>query len=240
MSDKGAVYGIAISLLILNIVTPIFTYALTNIAPDQDFGDQVNYLDEEDLIESGIYLQAESRGLLTYGNYVQFNSSGEIFRVRWADFINHDFEVYTNVFLDIGGTWLLANLLEVRIDGDRYQTGLLPDYLTNNTIIEHWKVEYNWTRIEVPRIGAQVFITCEKYGNNITEALRQGELNVTTGNAINYENFTPLAFIGWYWGTLSGADYYNMPAYVSWIFRLQAILLIFSGIIIARDLIGLT
>lgn len=246
MSDHGSVYGIAITLLILNIVTPVFVFAFTDINIGADYSEELKYLDESDLIEAGIYLQGDEKYTLEYDgapDYIEFVNVTEALRVRWASaYINRDFGIYTKqVAIPYTEWWLIANLIKVEFGADIYQEGLTPVYITNNTIVEHWDNDHNWTRCKVPRLGLELFFTCEAYDNNITEAIDAGLLNVTAGQALNYQNFTPLNFIAWYWGQLTGgSNYYSMPSYIAWIFRLQAILLIFSGVIIARDLIGFT
>lgn len=245
MAENGTVYSIAVTLLVLNIVTPIFTYALTDLSTDQDFSEELEYLDLEDLISAGVYLRSDERYLLTYEgtpDYITFLNTSKALRVRWWDTgdIDHDLEIYTKLYGELNDWWLVAHLERTLIGNDVYQEGLNPDYISNNTIAVNFDSRYNWTRARIPSLGAELFFTCEAYDNNISQAIDAGILNVTAGNSLNYENFTPLNFLGWYWGQLSGADYYDMPAYIAWIFRLQAVLLIFSGVIIARDLIGFT
>jgi hypothetical protein len=247
MSDNSGVYSIAITLLILNIVTPIFVFALTEITTSQDFSNEIDYLSEEDLISAGVYLQSDERYLLTYQgspDYVEFINTSKVLRVRWFDpgLAPSRFEIYTKLFGQLNNYWLFAHLEKTIVSGETYQEGTPPniDYLTNQTILNAWSNQYNWTRASVPPLGVELFFTCEKYSNNITLALDSGELNVTAGTTLDYSNFTPLNFISWYWGQLSGAEYYDMPVYIAWIFRLQAVMLIFSGVIIARDLIGFT
>jgi len=247
MSENGSVYSIAITLLILNIVTPVFVFALTDLSIDQNYQEGIAYLNEDDLIASGIYLRTDERHLLTYAgapDYVEFVNTTQVFRVRWADLggvlTDHEFEIYTKLYGELNDWWISAELRKVIINREIYQAGLTPRYIRNSTIGSNWNNEYNWTRASIPSLGTELFFTCEKYNNNITQALDAGELNVTAGTTIDYEEFTPRNFISWYFGQLTGANYYDMPVYISWVFRIQAVLLIFSGAIIARDLIGFT
>lgn len=239
MSDNGTVYGLAITLLVLNIVIPIFTYSLSDISMGQDFTDSINYLDEDSLIDAGIYLDQQERYNITLGQTIEFTNTTQILRVQWDDpAVWPNFQFYTNRGPAVLGEWPFKDFQRVYIGGELYTYGLVnPKLITNQTIISNWDEDRNWTRASLPDIGAEAFFTCEAYDHNITEAiLIQGLVNVTIGTAVDFDQVDVTNFMSWYWGLLTNTSTYNLPVSIGWIFRIQAILLIFTSIIIARDL----
>lgn len=230
------VYNIGIFLLILNIVLPVFTYSLMDISEDQNPLNEVRSLDLDSLIESGIYLEKDERHNITFGNIAEFNISRPV-RVWWRDLaISTDyFWIYTNRFnIEYGGNWPFKDTVVSYINGELYN---LINQITNQTIINEYDYDYNWTRVSLSEIGHELFFTCEKYGNNITLAVNSGELNITLGKPVEFEDFGAGEFVNWYWGLLSGQDSYDLPLVLAWIFRIQTVLLIVSAVIIGRDLL---
>lgn len=240
MSDSnGSVYGLAIFLLTMNIVIPIFTYSLSDISLDQDFTNSIRYLDQDSLIDSGIYIDQQERYNITLGQVIEFVNTSQVLRVYWDDpAVWPNFQFYTNRGPVVLGDWPFKNFQRVWIGGELYTYGLIgAELITNQTIISNFDTDRNWTRASLPDIGAEAFFTCEAYDNNITEAiLDQGLVNITIGTAVDFAEVDHTKFMAWYWGLLTNTSTYNLPASIAWIFRIQAILLIFTSIIIARDL----
>lgn len=229
----------AILLLTMNVVIPIFTYSLMDISITQDFSDDISYLDEDDLIDAGIYLDKQERYNISLGQVIEFVNASQTLRVLWDDPTYWpNFQFYTNRGPAVLGQWLFKNFQRVYIGGELYIYSLVsPKLITNQTIISNFDEARNWTRASLPDIGAEAFFTCEAYDNNITEAiLTQGIVNITLGTSVDFNQVDHVKFMSWYWGLLSNTNTYNLPAPVAWIFRVQAILLIFTSIIIARDL----
>lgn len=239
MSDNQNVYTLAIFLLVLNVVVPIFTYSLMDIRVNQGFDDELSFLNEEDLIDAGIYIEKQERYNITLGQVIEFSNATNTLRVFWDDPTYWpNFQFYTNRGPAVLGEWPFKDFQRVYIGGELYIYSVLSDKLiTNQTIITNFDQDRNWTRASLPDIGAEIFFTCEAYDHNITEAiLVQGLVNVTLGNSVDFVEVDALKFMAWYWGLLSNTNTYNLPASVSWVFRIQAVLLIFTAIIIARDL----
>ena len=169
---------------------------------------------------------------------IEFVNTSRTLRVRWADQSIDNFQFYTNRGPALVGEWPFKDFQRVWIGGELYIYGLItPNLITNQTIITNFDTDRNWTRASLPDIGAEAFFTCEAYDNNITEAIQvQGLVNITIGNSVDFDEIDHVKFMAWYWGLLTNTTTYNLPASIAWIFRIQAILLIFTSIIIARDL----
>lgn len=232
------VHGIAVYLLILNILLPGFVYGFVGFSASGP--GEVDLIDEDSLVLSGIYIDPIEKRSLTYGTYTEFDNSSKVWRVRWykpsLGQANWRFYVET-----IPSDWVFQLETPVIIGGELH-SATENTYITNATIISSWEggpgEASNWTRVSLRDLGLEAFITCEKYNHNITEAvLNQGEVNITVGEPINFNDFTGENFMNWYWGLVSGSENYGLPAFVQWLFQIQAILLIFSAVIIARDLL---
>lgn len=240
---------IAVFMIILGIITPIFTYAFTDLDLNQDPGITSELLDPSDLVKIGVALESEERGLLTYDNYLEFVNVSETFRVRWdRDILGRTkFIFFTEA---IPSDWIFKAYHPVFINNQlyNYEKGGTSNYnpVVNSTIIYNFGIDppganitdrLNWTRISVRDLGFELFITCEKYDNNITLAIESGELNVTLGEAISTEEYDPDNFINFYWGLVNGRETYGLPEALTWVFRIQALLTIYAGVVLVRDLL---
>jgi len=242
MSDK--VHGIAVYLLIFNIVLPVFAYAFIDLAGSGDPGASFDYITQDELIQAGVYIEAQVRHELAFDDgYEEFNATGDIMRIKWVDgaLVPDHFKFYKRSVFDIGGAWIFQDNLDVVIDDTRYVfVGgdiSFAEYVTNATIIGAFDEAYNWTRVSVPTVGAELFFTAEAAGNNMTEAINvDGLVNVTMGTLVDFETVNAGAFINWYWGLMVGQSTYGLPIYIKWIFQIQAVLLMFTAILIGREL----
>lgn len=243
MSER--VYGVAMSLLLWSLVFPMFAYALTDLSPETNIQGEIEFLSADNLIEEGIYLRSQERHSLAYNDLVTFelNETDKQMRVRWDKPLLASqslWAFYQPAIWDIGDnpTWLGPTYLAVNVGGTTFNpSAFSSDYPNNLTMITNFNYNQNWTRISVKSLGAEVFITAEKADNNITQAiLYDGLVNVTVGQAINYEEFKPLAFMSWYWSLLTDQNTYGLPIFLAWLLRFNAILTIFTGVIIVREL----
>jgi len=240
MSQGGStVHRVAIYLLLFNLILPVFAYAFIDIAGASNPAGSFEYITKEELLNQGIFLLTQERYELEFeGPHIEFNASGKPVRVQWNDggILREDnFIFYTRSVADFLGTWFFINRLNVVIDGTTHE--FLDNYVRNETIVYAYSDQYNWTRASVPAYGLELFFTCEAAGGNMTQAVYDdGVFNVTLGTTMDYEDMNAAAFIDWYWGLLSNESVYGLPIYVKWIFQIQAVLLIFTAVIIGREL----
>lgn len=240
---------IAVFMIILGVLTPIFTYAFIDLDLDQTgIGETTTTLDPGDLVAVGLTLEKDQRYLLTYDNYVEFNLSQD-FRMRWdRDILGRTMFQFFTQGLPID--WVFKVYYPVFVNNELYNNPAVgtTNYkkVTNQTIINNFGIDsnrngapLNWTRISIRDLGYEVFITCEKYDNNITAAIESGELNATLGEVVTTEEYNPDNFIKFYWGLINGRDTYGLPDSLAWVFRLQVLLTIYAGVVLVRDLLPL-
>lgn len=235
------VHGIAVYLMILNIVLPGFVYAFVNFSDTAP--PETGLIDQESLITSGLYLEGTETHNLTYGNYAEFTNSSTIWRLKWfKPTVSQANWYFYKEAIDYGD-WIFQEQLPVVIAGELH-TVVQSSHIGNQTIIGAWEggpgLDTNWTRVSLKSLGLEAFITCEGHSHNITDAvLVHGEVNVTAGKPVDFEDLDASNFIQWYWGLLTGSQSYGLPAFVQWLFQIQAVLLIFSAVIIGRELLPL-
>lgn len=239
MSETGN--QIAVFMIILGVISPVFTYAFMNVSMDQDYQGELTYLSKEDLLASRIYIEGDERHTITFSNYVEFVNLSQPFRVKWVDELIHPdkFVFYTEVF---PSDWIFKKYHAVHINDELYnfEKGGVVNYkpVTNQTIVLNFNTTgYNWTRASARSLGYEMFFTCEKYDNNITQAIASGELNITIGRAISTEEYDPDNLASFYWGLVSGRETYGLPDSLSWLFRLQGLLIVFAGGYLIKDLL---
>lgn len=201
-------------------------------------------MDEDVMRAAGIVLDIDERGNLVYeGAAVEFVNLTIPFRIDWvAQAIGPAvFRFYTRFMPDVNPSWSawLISHKPVWINGEYYDPNeAITAKVTNQTILTGWNQDHNWTRITQKEIGFEMFITCEKYGHDIIAAIDAGDLNITIGQALNQDGqMDASGFIRFYSGLVSGENLYDLPEPVAWFFRLEALLFMFSLVVIARDLI---
>lgn len=234
------VHRVAIYLMLFNLILPVFAYAFIDIAGSDAAGDTLEFITKDELTQAGIFLQTQERFELQYdaANPIEFNASNSEVRVWWRDggFLREsNIMVYKRSVADVLGTWFFVDRLNVVIDGTTHE--FLVNYVRNETIINGYNEAYNWTQASVPQKGIELFFTCEAAGGNMTQAIYDdGLVNVTLGTTVDFEDMDASAFIDWYWGLLTTDSVYGLPVYIKWVFQIQLVLLIFTAVIIGREL----
>jgi len=245
MSENNVVKSLAITLMLFQIIFPIFVFGFTIFNPETwDIGNIDITLDMDSLAKAQVIFSEAKTEELTHGSYVQFdlNESSKKMRIAWDEFtiVNPvtQFRFTKQNIIELNtDTWLWPQKLTVEIDGVTYNpTPPKLDYARNQTIINAFNPDYNWTRAEVWGFGIQVFFTAEKYNNNITQAIDAGKLNCTVGQPMILDIDDYGAFIDWYWSILTSNRDYGLPAFLKWVLQIQTILTIFSAVFLGREL----
>lgn len=244
MSENNVVKSLAITLMLFQIIFPIFVFGFTTFNPaSQDIGNIDITLDMDSLVSNQVFFSEAKTKELTHGSYVQFdlNESSKKMRVSWDEYTlssSTQFRFIKQNIVEVQtDSWFFPVKLTVEIDGVTY----CPDpykfhYAKNQTIINAFNTDYNWTRAEVWGFGVQVFFTAEKYSNNITQAIDAGELNCTVGIPMILDVDDYGAFIDWYWSILTSNRDYGLPIFLKWALQIQTILTIFSAVFLGREL----
>lgn len=238
----------ALYLLILNVVTPIFAYAFTDLTLSQTgYEGQTDYLDEDKLRKAEVFIDADERYVLTWGGTpITFVNSSQELRIDWKNYAvgPEQFRFYTRWWPDVNPYWneWTIDRQAVWINGVYHDpNGDVKIPITNQTILNAWDIEYNWTRISQRTLGMEIFVTCEGYNNSIVSAMAAGELNMTVGDIVETaaSGVSPVGFIKFYSGLVTGENLYDLPEAVAWIFRLEALIFMFTLVVIGRDMLPL-
>lgn len=227
---------------ILSIIFPTFAYTFTTFG-EEPFNFDIT-LGVDELINAGIQLSDAEAHNVTFGGAPQeYTVKNTTMRVKWVDrFLLPDYfanqqQDYISKVLD---TWAFgAEEMDWIMDP---AAGFLPStQLTNETVIDNFDTQYNWTRYTLVQNSLTVFITATKPDDgNITKAITDtGIVTVTVASqvfdseTINFENFGK-----WYINVVtgSGGDW-GLPSFMSWVVRIFSFLTLLSGILLAKEFV---
>lgn len=155
MSENNIVKSLAITLMLFQIIFPIFVFGFTVFNPESyDIGNIDITLDMDALASAQVFFSEAKTEELTHGSYVQYdlNESKKKMRVSWDEYaivnpITQFRFTKQNIIELKTDTWLWPQKLTVKIGGVTYNpTPPDLDYARNQTIINAFNPEYNWTR----------------------------------------------------------------------------------------------
>lgn len=251
MSGEGSRLSLYVFVLVLNIVFPVYGYAFSTFPSTYGFDYDVS-LSEEDLAEVGITLVDADLTNLTFGaGYQVLYVQNKTFRMRWdnvpqgavgpvipvtrADGIEITTPSAVGMALDKAGfgLWTLSSVLAWK----SVITNQWRRVLTNDSIVNEWSDEYNWTRVKI-ETGHWLFVTPRLNHNNITLAVYgDSQLNITLAQSFEEStNFNFWRFVTWYSSLMIGLDSYGLPSFFQWIIRILGGISTLALVLIAKEM----
>ena len=239
MSER--IYGLFIFGICFNVLFGVFGYAFT-MFPEQPASlyNGTLPLDIDTLIKEGIYL-----------------NNATVFNVSWME-PWHEF-THGNVEARAGfreGTILGRIRDGVRIQGKRvgletyhlayeypfswgeyYESSQQLRNLSNDTIVNYYEPEHNWTRFKAGEFLIGFVIPRPEHNGDINQAVTvDGNLTIVLGE---YKSFTEAddlrSFLSWYWTALFTFNTAYVPVRISIFLKLILSLTMVAGLIVARE-----
>lgn len=241
MAEGGSGYiRLYVFIMVLGLTFPTLGYTFTTFGGSPEQYDIS--IDSDLLLLAGISLQqAESQNVSWNGGYVYFpNLNDTNMRVAWQEWAPgplglgvhpHGLRFQRQVW---GFYW---GHLGIQIPGsDDWQF-----YLYNETIVNEWDDNYNWSRFELRGLAWNLFITPPSHVDNITDAVYEnGIVTATLGRVVNTDagpNWR--TFIDWYFGVLVGSNDWGLPSVFNWVIRIISGLSMLSAVLLAKEVISL-
>ena len=222
---------IAITMLLVSILFHYFSYSFTITAID--YSDYDISIDIIDIYASGMMLGENDAHNISFqtGPYpwTEFNIENSTIRFLWRDFITVGDAIGSQTKAQFFGFDSWINFDWVNIQGQRF--------IRNETIIDRWDNENNWTMIQA-QTGYVLFITDPAKQGNITHAvLVDGNLTLTLAQNVAWaEEPSVTSFISWYFGLVTGSESFGLPENFAIIVRIMTLLGMFAGIFLLSEL----
>jgi len=222
---------IAITMLLVSILFHYFSYSFTIMAID--YSDYDISLDIVDLYVSGIMLGEHDEHNISFQTdpypWTEFDIENSTIRFLWRDFIFVGDSIGSQIQAKFFGFDSWINFDWVGIPGQRH--------IRNETIIDWWDSENNWTMIHA-QTGYVLFITDPLKQGNITHAvLVDGNLTLTLCQNIAWaEEPNVTSFISWYFGLVTGSESFGLPDNFAIVIRIMTLLGMFAGIFLLSEL----
>lgn len=223
---------IAITMLLVTIFFHYFSYSFTISAID--YSDYEISIDIVDLYSSGIMLGEYDEHNISYQNggpdiRTEFEIENSTIRFLWSDFIGRGDAISSQIKAWFFGFPSWINFDWQNIQGKRF--------IRNETIIDLWDSENNWTKIHALS-GYVLFITDPLKQGNITRAVQiDGNLTLTLCQDVAWaEEPSISSFISWYWGLVTGSESFGLPENFAIIVRVMTLLGMFAGVFLLSEL----
>lgn len=196
-----------------------------------DYGDYDITLDIVDLYISGIMIGEHDDGNVTYdGGWVYFEINETNIRFDWEHrLLGIGDALYAQIDSHFFGFPMWIDFSWQDIKGQ--------DFIKNETIIDRWEPDNNWTMIH-GLTGYVLFITDPLKDGNITRAVQEdGEITLTLCQNIAWSESPSLtSFMSWYFGLVTGTETWGLPDNFSIIVRVMTLLGMFAGIFLLSEL----
>jgi len=219
---------IAITMLLVSIFFHYFSYSFTITAID--YSGYELAIDIVDLYASGIMLGEYDEHNISFnaGFYTEFTLNDSIIRFQWNDWA---------IFGDSISSQIRAPFFNWNQWIDFNWQDIGGKAIRNETIIDRWDSENNWTKIHA-LTGYVLFITDPQKEGNITRATQiDGELTLTLAQDMAWSESPNVAsFMSWYAGLVTGSESWGLPDNFSIIVRIMTVLGIFSGVFLLSEL----
>ena len=219
---------IAITMLFVSILFHYFSYSFTITAID--YSDYEIALDIVDLYASGIMLGEHAAHNISYnaGFFTEFTLNESVVRFQWKNWV---------IFGDAISSQIRAPFFNWNQWIDFNWQDIGGKAIRNETIIDHWDSENNWTKIHA-LTGYVLFITDPSKQGNITHAVMvDGNLTLTLAQDMAWSEEPNVAsFMSWYAGLVTGSETWGLPDNFAIIVRIMTLLGIFSGVFLLSEL----
>lgn len=235
------IYRIFIGGIIFNVLFSGFSYGLTTFA-DQP-SDLIDIdIDQETLLKEGILLVNATRFNVTFKDGWHYYTMNEVKqRVKWdSDLVRGDgFSFQKQNFLaQQFDSWLLPQYVGVWFGESK--TGIIDGFCTNSSIISHWDITKNYTRINLETSDLCFVRTLAADNNNITKAIQEtGTVTLTIADGLLSADQTVEGFVKWYWANLFNWSYSGVPWSVTVFIKVIVFVNLASAIIVIRELFKL-
>jgi len=219
---------IAITLLFISIFFHYYSYSFTVTA--MDYSDYDVSIDIIDLYVSGIMIGEYDEVNVTYEGGLSYMTLNETeLRFKWINFpLGVGDALYAQVRSQFFGFPMWIDFSWQNIKGQ--------DFIKNETIVDWWDSDHNWTMIH-GLTGYVLFITDPLKEGNITRAVMEdGELTLTLCQDMAWAESPSLgSFISWYVGLVTGSETWGLPENFSIVVRIMTLLGIFSGVFLLSE-----
>lgn len=236
----GATQRLVIFSFVLSILFPMFAYTFTTFGDNPDPFDLT--LSVVQLENAGIKLSEAETHNVTFGGAAQeFTVKNTTMRVKWIDRVilgDYFANQQQSVIEKILGTWLWPIEMEITLDGA--PGFILGNDLTNDTVVNAFDSQYNWTKYSPVQNSLTVFITTlDSDNNNISKAIYEtGTVTVTVASQVfglGDTNFTD--FGNWYLQVVTGNSDWGLPDFMVWIVRIFSFMTLLAGVLLVKEFI---
>ncbi len=236
----GATQRLVIFSFVLSMLFPLFAYTFTTFGDDPgQFDFTLNVIQLEN---AGIKLGDAEVHNVTFGGVAQeYTVKNTTMRVQWKDrllgnpyFANQQQSVIEKIL----GTWLWPIEMALTLDGA--PAFILGNDLTNDTVVNNFNTEFNWTRYSLVENSLTVFITTlESDNNNMSKAIYEtGTVTVTVASQVfGLEDPNFRDFGNWYLQVVTGNSDWGLPDFMVWIVRIFSFMTLLAGVLLVKEFI---
>lgn len=227
---------------VLSILFPIFGYTFTTFGSNTGGYDAT--LSVAQLQNAGVLLSDYEPHNVTFGGAAQeYTVKNSTMRVKWIDSTNPNVDDYfanqqQSAIELLLGTWIWTVEMDIKFEDEGGFFGGLD--ATNDTIVNKFNSEFNWTKYSIQENSLEVFITTlQSDNNNMSKAIYEtGTVTVTVASQVmqlNNNNF--LNFGNWYFEIVTGSSDWGLPAFMVWIVRIFSFMTLLAGTLLVKEFI---
>ncbi len=237
----GATQRLVIFSFVLSILFPMFAYTFTTFGENPQKFDLT--LGPDQLQNAGIVLSEAVIHNVTFGGAAQeYTVKNSTMRVKWIDPLIGDpyFANQQQSYIEkVLGTWIWPIEMDLTPEGAGFFIG--GDDLTNDSVVNFFDSEFNWTQYSPVQNSLQVFITTlDQDDNNMTKAIYEtGTVTVTVASQVfglADNNF--LEFGNWYLKIVTGnGSDWGLPDFMVWIIQIFSFMTLLAGVLLVKEFI---
>lgn len=227
-----------IAVIIFTLLFSTFSYAFTNFpVSESDYEDYG--IDPAMLFEAKIQLEYGETYNITWTNdYQVYDINGTKLRVKWdSNALGDGFRIqaqtfFSDKFLD---RWDFPDDCLIYNDDNQLITSM--GFVTNETVVNYFNSDYNWTHFKTGEYSMEVFFSLNGTAT-MQDQIDSGVTPVTLARAIYQDtdyNFGD--FASWYFDIVSGTDYTGIPSIFNWLLRIVSVVTIIAILWFTRDLL---
>lgn len=225
---------------VLSILFPMFAYTFTTFGDNPDPFDLTLSVDQ--LENSGIKLSEAETHNVTFGGAAQeYTVKNSTMRIQWKDpalgdsyFANQQ----QSYIEEILGTWFWPIEMDIVVEG--YSGFISSRDLTNDTVVNQFDQEFNWTKWNPVQNSLTVFVTTlAPDDNNMSKAIYEtGTVTITVASQVfglADNNF--LDFGNWYLQVVTGNSDWGLPDFMVWIIQIFTFMTLLAGVLLVKEFI---